>query len=182
MASQRPSTASAKKRTAEVVKQDLIASLRDVRRSILETAAGLGPGARDEAFLGTWSARDLVAHLIGWDYTNIRAIDELLAGKLPSFYEAHDRDWRSYNALLVGRYKDSNYRNLIRHARRSHRALIKRILGTPADEMRRDRGIRAQGWKVTIERLLKAELSDEQTHLVQLQGLAAQRRASRKPT
>jgi hypothetical protein len=177
MVSRRHSTSGTVEQTpAEVARDELIAGLRDVRHSILKTAAGLGPGVRDEVFLGTWSARDLVAHLVGWDYTNMHAIDEVLHGKLPSFYEAHDHDWRSYNALLVERYKDSNYRNLLRHARRSHMSLIERIQQTPAADVRRDRGIRARGWKVTIERLLQAELSDERTHLEQLEGFAARRR------
>ncbi len=177
MISRTHSTSGIAKRTpAEVTRDDLIAGLRDVRHSILETAASLGPGVRDEVFLGTWSARDLVAHLVGWDYTNIRAIDEVLDGKLPSFYETRDHDWRTYNALLVERYKDSNYRNLLRHARRSHLSLIERIRQTPAADVRRDRGIRARGWNVTIERLLQAELSDERTHLEQLQGFATRRR------
>jgi hypothetical protein len=174
-----PKSSSAHTTEAEAARDDLIAGLRDVRSSILETAADLGPGVRDEVFLGTWSARALVAHLIGWDYTNIRAINEVLDGKLPSFYDARDHDWQTYNALLVERYKESNYRSLLRHARRSHRSLIERIRKTPAEDLRRDRGIRARGWKVTIERLLLAELSDERTHLEQLKGLAARRRRAR---
>jgi hypothetical protein len=169
----RPAPDTARPTPAEEAKEQLTTDLRAVRRRILETAADLGPGVRDEVFLGTWSARDLLAHLVGWDYTNLRAIDEVLDGQLPSFYEAHDRDWRTYNAILVKRYKDPDYRNLIRHARRSHAALIKRLRQTPAPEIRKDRGIRARGWKVTIERLLQAELSDERTHLEQLAGFAA---------
>jgi len=164
---------SAEAPSAEAEKNRLISELGDVRHRILKTAAGLGPGARDEVFLGTWSTRDLVAHLIGWDYTNTQAIDEVLAGRLPRFFEAHDRDWRTYNALLVETYMKTVYRELLRDARRSHRMLIERVLQTPAVDLGRDMGVRARGWKVTIERLLKAELSDERTHLEQLEGHAS---------
>lgn len=157
---------------AENAKADLIAALQDVRRRILQTAAEFAPGLRDQVFLGTWSARDLIAHLIGWDYTNLAAIDEVLVGSSPRFFEAYDRDWRTYNASLVNQYTNSNYRSLLRQARRSHRALIERIRLVPADDLRNDTGVRAGGSRVTIERLMKAELADERTHLEQLAGLA----------
>jgi hypothetical protein len=175
-------TGLAKKAQAEVAKDDLITELQDVRRGIVNKAAGLAPGVRDEVFLGIWSARDLVAHLVGWDYTNMAAIDDVLAGKLPGFYAYHDRDWRSYNAILVEKYRDSNYRDLLRHVRRSHKSLIERIRRTPANEIRADRGIRAHGWKVTIERLLQAELSDERTHFKQMEQFSARKRRPRAGT
>lgn len=158
---------------AEAARRDLIARVNDVRHKLLKTAAGLAPRARDEVFLGTWSARDLTAHLIGWDHANVDAIGEVLDAELPSFYEMRDRDWKAYNALLVERYRKPIYRELLRDTLRSHPKLTERVAQTPAVDLRRDIGIRTQSWRVTIECLLKTELADERIHLGQLEGRTA---------
>lgn len=36
-----------------------------------EYVAGAAQGKKDEIFLGDWSVKDLLAHLVGWDYTNL---------------------------------------------------------------------------------------------------------------
>jgi hypothetical protein len=38
----------------------------------------------------------------------------------------------------------------------------------PAEDLKRDTGVRARGIKVTIARLLQAELEDETTHFEQI--------------
>jgi len=146
----------------------LIAGLKDVREKILNLAIRMNPEIQKAVYLGTWSVREMLAHLAGWDETNIRAVDEILRGELPSFYELSDKDWASYNAKLVSEYTRENYPDLISLVRTTHARLIEKIEDISADELWRDRGIRAKGWKVTIGRLLEAELEDEEEHYTQL--------------
>lgn len=40
-------------------------------RQACEYVAGAAQGKKDEIFLGDWSVKDLLAHLVGWDYTNL---------------------------------------------------------------------------------------------------------------
>jgi len=56
------------KSTPEAKKQQLIADLTGARHEVLAAAKGLRPEEQNVPFLGTWSAHDIVAHLIGWDY------------------------------------------------------------------------------------------------------------------
>jgi hypothetical protein len=154
--------------SAERKAQALLAGLIDVRARILAATASLPANSRGQIFLGSWSVRDLVAHLIGWDHTNLKAVDEVLRGRLPGFYRYADRDWRSYNATLVLRYGDPTFRRLTASARQSHRALLKRLKALPAKEMWEDRGIRFRGWKVTIGRLMEVERQDEEEHWRQI--------------
>ena len=72
--------------TPEDKKQQVIAGLVDARSKILASVAALPPAQQDVVFLGEWSVKDLLAHLIGWDFANLEATKEALAGKLPSFY------------------------------------------------------------------------------------------------
>jgi hypothetical protein len=159
---------------AEAGKRELLAELAEARAEIIGIVSALPEAKRLKPFLGGWSAAELVAHLIGWDRTNLEAATEILDGKLPSFYARHDRDWRSYNADLVARHSRPSFGDLIDAVTRSHADLLAFIQKLPAETLARDRGLRFRGWKVTIERLLKAEASDEREHARQLAALAAE--------
>lgn len=158
---------------AQAKKEKLIAGLADVRRRILDAASSLSPSQQDEVFLGIWSVKDLLAHLAGWDFTNMAAAKEILAGKLPSFYAYHDRDWQTYNASLVAQYKREDFRELLALVRDSHRRLMDLLESIPASELDRDRGLRFKGYKVTIWRLLQVEKDDEEEHYTQMRQFAS---------
>jgi hypothetical protein len=153
---------------AEKKKADLIAGLKDTREKILASASSMPSEKQDQVFLGTWSAFDLLAHLAGWDETNLKAANEILEGNLPSFYAESDRDWASYNAKLIAEFGRDDFEELLTLTRETHASLLNFLKELPADELWVDRGIRARGWKVTIGRLLEAEMSDEKEHLEQI--------------
>jgi hypothetical protein len=149
-------------------KDDIISALTQARRKILHVAHTLPRERQGEVFLGEWSAQDLLAHLVGWDYTNIAATKSILAGELPEFYSHHDPDWASYNAFLIERHKTEDSAELLHSVEASHRALVD-LLGTvPADEFEKDRGVRYKRLKVTVARLLQAEAEDEDEHYQQI--------------
>ena len=152
----------------EKKKAGLISGLRDGRERILALAAALKPDQRDEIYLGTWSSREMLAHLAGWLETNVQATNEILAGEVPGFYEYADKDWASYNALLVDEYAQDDFEELLLVFRETHNRFLEIVEGIPASDLWKDRGIRARGRKVTIGRLLEAELQDEEEHYFQL--------------
>ena len=116
---------------------------------------------------------DLIAHLIGWDFANLAAAKDIQAGKLPDFYAHYDKDWKTYNAELVAKYKRDNFDELLALARDSHGQLIAYLESVPAEAFEKDFGVRTgRNYKVTIARLLQAELKDEQEHLKQIQEFA----------
>ena len=154
--------------SAEVKKDALIAGLVEARKNILNAASVLPAKQRDEIFLGSWSVKDLLAHLIGWDYSNIQAVKAILTHKVPVFFSHYDKDWRTYNARLVTRYKLNNFRQLMRAVEKSHRDLITLLQSVPAEEFSKDRGLRSNGYKVTIARILQVELDDERVHHQQI--------------
>ena len=158
--------------SGELRKEQILQELAEARSSVLRLARGLPPQKRYQVFLGEWSPADLLSHLVGWDRANADATRELLEDRLPSFYEHIDRDWRSYNALLVTRYKKDDFGQLILDVEQSHRELVDQLAGLPASEIVKDRGVKFRGWKVTIERLMKAEASNEREHAKQLNEFA----------
>jgi hypothetical protein len=152
----------------QTTKDEVIIGLLEARECILAAASAVPPEKQDEVFLGVWSMKELLAHLVGWDCTNLQAAQEILGNRLPSFYAHHDRGWKSYNDDLVARYGREDYAELLASVARSHRELVAYLSTLPAEEFDRDRGLRAGRYKVTIARLLRAETDDEKKHCAQI--------------
>ncbi|SRR6266498_175080 len=149
-------------------KEKILSASVETRQNILATASRLSDEQQDQFFLGIWSVKDLLAHLAGWDYTNLDAVKSVLAGKVPAFYEYRDHDWQTYNARLVKKYKKDSFEGLLTTVKSSQAKLIEFLQTIPPENFNKDFGVRFHGYKVTIQRLLEAELKDEQTHLQQI--------------
>ena len=88
-------------------------------------------------------------------------LDLLIAGQLPDFYSHYDRDWKTYNARLVTKYKRDDFAELLASVEDSLQELAGYLETIPAEEFDKDRGVRYKRYKVTIARLLQAEIKDE---------------------
>ena len=161
------------KQSSEDKKEQLLAEFAAARQAVLDAVHSLPPASRETEFLGTWSAHDIVAHLIGWDQTNLDAARAILAGHLPGFYASYDADWRTYNASLVRQCKQWTIAASVQAARNSHRALMEFLASLTAEDILGDRGVRSpRGRRVTIAMLLTAELNDERKHSRQIADFA----------
>jgi C_GCAxxG_C_C family probable redox protein len=149
-------------------KAEILSGLIQVRKEIIESIACLQRDQQVEIFLGEWSLKDLLAHLIGWDYANREALQALHERRLPEFYAFYDKDWRSYNAQWVGTYRNETFEALLRMAAVSHRALLDALVAVPEAEFHQDVGVRFKGYKVTLARLLEAEREEERVHFRQV--------------
>ena len=158
--------------------QELLSAIIETRTALLQAASRLSLEARDTVFLGIWSVKDLIAHLIGWDFANLAAAKDIQAGKLPEFYAHQDKDWKTFNAALVAKYKRDDFDELLALARDSQSQLIAYLESIPAENIEKDFGVRTgRNYKVTIARLLQAELKDGQEHLKQIQEFIANQNA-----
>jgi len=162
------------RRTPEAVRDALVAALTAARSEVIGAALALPAAAQETTFLGSWSAHDIVAHLVGWDYANLEAIEAIRAGRLPGFYAAYDPDWRTFNAGLIARHKRPALEQTAADARASHDALIRALEALPAGDLSRDYGVRsARGRRVTLAMLLDVEARDERKHTAQIRSFAA---------
>jgi|CXWK01.1.fsa_nt_gi hypothetical protein len=159
---------------AESLKSLRLDELGQARTTVLTALNSLPPDSRREPFLGIWSSYELVAHLIGWDYTNIQAIADIQAGQLPQFYAHRDRDWQTYNAHLVREYSKESWEELMAAVADSYLCLVTVLRSLPADEFYKDRGIRFRGWKVMISVLVEADIKDVTTHAAQVAAFKQQ--------
>jgi hypothetical protein len=127
----------------------------------LRQVAPLPEIEEDVPCLGAWSAKDLVAHLVGWDHANLEAARHTLEGQLPPFYAHQDRDWRTYNAMPVAEFRRESLAESIALARDYHLRLLEFLKTVSPELWSKDFGVRFRGYKVTIRRLLEAEIGDE---------------------
>jgi hypothetical protein len=156
----------------ENLKDRLVEGMIVARRNIMDGLAELSLRQQEQVFLGEWSPKDLMAHLIGWDNTYLAALQDLRAGDLPSFYAMYDKDWRSYNRELVREYGSKDWGALMAAARLSHSQLVEYIKTIPGGEFNQDFGVRFRWTPVTIARLLGAQIDDEREHLRQIKEWA----------
>jgi hypothetical protein len=155
---------------SKTIKTKLLSHLVTTRAAILHAASHLSPEAQNTTFLSVWSVKDLLAHLAGWDFTNLGAAMDIQSGKLPEFYARYDKNWKTYNAELVEKYKRDDFEELLALVRDSQHQLIEYLESVPAEAFEQDFGVRSgRGARVTIARLLQAEWKDEQEHLRQIQ-------------
>lgn len=152
----------------EEKKSKLLNQMRDVRGRILAKVRKVPAKHADRVFLGTWNIKDVLAHLAGWDKTNLDAAKSILKGELPAFYAHHDRDWATYNTRLVKEYKRETLRSQISLVRETHDEFMRFLDTIPAPEFFQDRGIRIRGYKVMLGRILQVERDDEEQHLVEI--------------
>ena len=158
------------RRSPEGKKRELIDNLVATRRLILDALQGLDPAQAEQIFLGEWSVSDLLAHLVGWDYTNLQAVQEILAGKTPGFFRFSDKDWRSYNRQLVEKYKRQPFTALLVDVEESQRQLIGFLETVPARDLIQGKAPSPSGRTVSIQSLLRAETRDENQHAGQVQA------------
>ncbi|HWR64493.1 MAG TPA: DinB family protein [Bellilinea sp.] len=157
---------------AQLKKNALIADILATRRDILTASADVPRALRDKIFLGSWSLLDLLAHLAGWDDANRQAVEAIRGGQLPAFYEYAERNWTTFNAKLVSEYRLDDFDALLERVCTTQQNLIEVLNTVPPEDFDRDYQVRFKKYKVTISRLLRAELKDEKVHLSQIRQIS----------
>lgn len=154
--------------STEEHKATLISNFTDTRSSILRAAGSIPDDRIVKAFLGSWGILEVLAHLRGWDLTNIQAAKDILSGKVPDFYAESDKDWASYNAKLVSQHREADLESMIASVDSSRSDLVALLNQLDAKDIFGDHGVRRGSYKVTIARLIEAETKDEIEHLDQI--------------
>jgi hypothetical protein len=155
-------------KTLEENKTTLIDNFNDTRISILKAAILIPAERVDEAFIGTWGILELLAHLRGWDLTNLQAVKDIQSGKLPDFYAESDKDWVTYNTKLVAQHRQTDIESMISSVESSRSDLAALLDQLDAKDIFGDHGVRQGNNKVTISGLIMADIKDGIEHLDQI--------------
>lgn len=108
-------------RRVEVRWNDLVSAYAD-----LEEPEMLVPGVT-----GTWSVKDIIAHVTTWEEEALAHLPDILAGRRPPRYSVTHGGIDAFNAQATERNRNPSLAEVLRRRDATHRRLIAFIQGVP---------------------------------------------------
>jgi hypothetical protein len=158
--------------------ESLLEQFSRARAALIAAASSVPPALRDQPFVGAWDVKDVIAHTIGWDYTNIEALPDFRIGRLPAFFARYDADWAAINAALIARYRVEDWDALMVALHDSQRAFIDAMRGLSDADLDT-----AASWgrrRVSLRGMMRAVSHDESQHVAQVRDFVGKSTADRK--
>jgi len=121
--------------------------------------------------LGRWSARDVVAHLIGWNRYTVQGARQIVRGELPFYDVDPGEDYANVNRTHLREYPSRVRDELLAELRTSARELSEALSLLDPDTWSRDYGVRHKGQTVTIRGTVDDLITDYAHHSEQIRGL-----------
>jgi uncharacterized protein (TIGR03083 family) len=152
--------------TVETQKGELAEAVESFARLVeaLDEKAFLGP-------LGRWSARDVVAHLIGWNRYTVQGARQIVRGELPFYDVDPGEDYANVNRTHVREYPSRVRDELLAELRISARELSEALSALDSDTWSRDDGVRHNGQTVTIGSTVDDLIVDYAHHAEQIRDI-----------
>jgi len=118
-----------------------------------------------------WTARDIIAHLIGWNLYIVKGSKQIIRGELP-FYDINPGpDYSNINAELIRKYSDTDRSVLLSKLADSAGELVSFLRTIDPTDWDRDFGVRHNDEKLTVKDTIEDLIADYNHHKVQLNGL-----------
>jgi hypothetical protein len=117
---------------------------------------------------GSWTARDIVAHLIGWNRLMIDGCRSLRARELPAYDEDPGVDFGNVNAALIREYDTVDRGALLAELRTSSNELAAFLRSVDPADWDRDFGVRHADEALTMRGTVDELLADYEVHERQL--------------
>ena len=130
----------------------------------LDEKSFLGP-------LGRWSARDVVAHLIGWNRYTILGAAQIVRGELPFYDVDPGEDYANVNRTHLCDYPSRERDALVAELFASARELSHALSALDPESWSRDYGVRHKGQTVSIRSTIDDLIVDYAHHAEQLREL-----------
>ena len=87
---------------------------------------------------GTWSIKDIIAHVSWWEEEALKHLPLILAGGRPPHYSVTYGGIDAFNAKMTIQRRDRSLTEVLRHRDDVHRRLIALIQGAPEAQMTRE--------------------------------------------
>jgi hypothetical protein len=122
-----------------------------------------------DAPIGTWSARGILAHFVGWNGYIARGCQEVQQGLEPFYEKIAGENCCDVNADFVEQFAATPRDELLSELRASGKRLMDYIATVPAENYTKDFGVRYEGEVVTISSMLDETTEDYEHHEKQIQ-------------
>lgn len=127
----------------------------------------------DEIFLSEingWTARDITAHLVGWNHIMKEASLGILQGQTPDYYKDAPNDYKNINAQSVSTFASTSKAELLAELKSSIETLIQHLESLSPEQMTKDYGARHhRGHPATVETIIESLAIDYQHHTLEIQ-------------
>jgi hypothetical protein len=120
-------------------KQELLSRAAEEYRAFYDALDGLNEDQLSEVWLGTWSVRDIVAHIVGWQRELGPALERLARGERPIPPGVSYEDVDGWNAKFAAAWRDARPADVLLELDRSHEAFLKAAAAVPEDRYQPDK-------------------------------------------
>ena len=125
-------------------KQDLLSDAVSEYRAFHESIHGLNEEHMTEVWLGTWSVRDVIAHISGWQREMAPALERLARGERPfTGAEGYD-DVEAWNARFAAAQQEVSVADVLLDFDRVHEQFMHAAAQVPEERYVPDR----TAWKI----------------------------------
>ncbi len=129
------------------------------------------PPERFLAPLGEWTARDIVAHLVGWNRNVLVGCQQIQSGLQPFYHVDGPNDYRTLNAEITARFNSTDRAALLRELSKGRDLLVSYLEGVDEHEWNKDFGVQHyRGGPATIARALDSLTADYVNHAAEAAG------------
>ncbi len=129
-----------------------MANFKAARFRFIDAVADLSIREMDEPIVGGFSAKDLAAHILEWDWSAIDNSRRYLAGKEPDYTPDWDND--AFNEIAVSLWRNSHPMAVFYQFSRSTAAVLDFVNGLTEEELFRDRGLRFWDQEESAEKVV----------------------------
>jgi hypothetical protein len=125
-------------------KDDLLTAAADELRAFHEAVEGLNEDEMHEVWLGTWSVKDIVAHIVGWHEEMRPALERLARGEKPIPGGVTYDDVDQWNARFVAARREMPAAQVLLDLDKSHEAFLHTAMAIPDERFQPGR----TAWKL----------------------------------
>ena len=116
-----------------LTKDELLNEAAREYKAFHEAVAGLNETQMTEAWLGTWSVRDIVAHIIGWHEEMGPALERLARNERPVPDGVSYEDVDAWNARFAAARRDTPVADVLLELDKTHEYFLRVAAAVPAE-------------------------------------------------
>jgi len=114
-------------------KQELLDAAARESRAFHEAVKGLNEAHLTEVWLGSWSIKDIVAHIVGWHRELAPALERMARGERPILEGKRYEDVDAWNARFTAAARGTEVADLLLQLDGSHEAFMRAASGVPEE-------------------------------------------------
>jgi hypothetical protein len=118
---------------AATTKDELLAEAAREYTALHEALQGLNESQLTEVWLGTWSVKDIVAHMAGWHGEMGPALERLARGERPIAEGVSYDDFDGWNARFTAARRGTPVAEVLLELDRTHAAFLEAAAAVPAE-------------------------------------------------